>query len=91
LDSFFTKAKELLNSLNSITISLQEQKDKFFEETGFYEVPGAKLKHVFSGMFLALGSMAKGNIKALKIEWLSKAPFIRIDLKALTEEGKLLF
>jgi hypothetical protein len=41
LDLFFNKSKETLDALNNITSPLREEKEKFFEVTGFYEVPGA--------------------------------------------------
>lgn len=40
LDRFFERAKELSENLASITQPLQEQKDAFFETTGFYAVCG---------------------------------------------------
>jgi hypothetical protein len=41
MDNFFAKAKDILDQLTGITGPLIEEKDKFFEATGFYEVPGA--------------------------------------------------
>ena len=41
LDQFFESAKKLLDSFKDITGPLNEQKEKFFDVTGFYEVPGA--------------------------------------------------
>lgn len=41
LDDFFNQAKKILDSFKDITGPLGEQKDNFFEATGFYEVPGA--------------------------------------------------
>ena len=41
VDDFFNQAKRTLDAFKDITGPLQEQKDKFFEATGFYEVPGA--------------------------------------------------
>ena len=41
MDDFFDKAKEVLDQLASITKPLEDEKDKFFESNGFYDVPGA--------------------------------------------------
>lgn len=41
IDEFFGQAKKTLESFKDITGPLGEQKDNFFEATGFYEVPGA--------------------------------------------------
>jgi hypothetical protein len=41
MDNFFTKAKDILDTLTGITGPLYEERDKFFEVNGFYEVPGA--------------------------------------------------
>lgn len=41
LDDFFGQAKKTLEAFKDITGPLGEQKDAYFEVTGFYEVPGA--------------------------------------------------
>ena len=41
MDEFFSRAKKILKALADITEPLNDQKEKFFEVTGFYEVPGA--------------------------------------------------
>jgi hypothetical protein len=41
MDNFFTKAKDILDTLTGITGPLYEERDKFFEVNGFFEVPGA--------------------------------------------------
>lgn len=41
MDDFFDKAKETLDAFKDITGPLGEQKDNFFEATGFYMQPGA--------------------------------------------------
>lgn len=41
IDEFFGQAKKTLEAFKDITGPLGEQKEKFFEVTGFYEVPGA--------------------------------------------------
>ena len=41
MDTFFDKAKETLDGFKDITGPLGEQKEQFFEVTGFYAVPGA--------------------------------------------------
>ena len=41
MDDFFGQAKKTLDSFKDITGPLNEQKEKFFDATGFYEVPGA--------------------------------------------------
>jgi len=83
LDIFFSGAKEVLEAVTQITKDVREKKDNFFEATFFMEVPGAKMKHAFPGMFLACGSVVSGDISALKAEWLPKAPFVRIDTSTL--------
>jgi hypothetical protein len=40
MDRFFEKAKELMDNLAAITSPLAEQKDSFYEVTGFYAVCG---------------------------------------------------
>lgn len=65
LDSFFDKAKEFLDSIAELTGPLSEEKDKFFDVTGFFLCPGAgklrrhlmfilEVKMAFIGMFLSL-------------------------------------
>jgi len=41
MDDFFGQAKKTLDSFKDITGPLNEQKEKFYDATGFYEVPGA--------------------------------------------------
>lgn len=41
IDDFFQQTTRLLDAFKDITGPLGEQKDNFFEVTGFYEVPGA--------------------------------------------------
>ena len=46
MDHFFIQAKNFLDSVKDITGPLGDQKDSFFDVTGFYEVPGAgKQRH----------------------------------------------
>ena len=69
MDDFFDKAKEVLDNFKDITGPLAEQKDKFYEATGFYAVPGAgkrspiftysEVKHGFLGMFYSLITIVK--------------------------------
>lgn len=40
MDRFFEKAKELMDNFAGITSPLAEQKDAFYETTGFYAVCG---------------------------------------------------
>ena len=52
MDVFFNRAKEVLDAVKDLTGPLAEQKEKFFESTGFYEVPGAGkdfLTYIHSG------------------------------------------
>ncbi len=41
MDRFFDQAKEFLDSLADLTGPLGEEKDKFFDVTGFFLCPGA--------------------------------------------------
>jgi hypothetical protein len=41
MDDFFNEATKTLAAFKDITGPLSEQKDNFFDVTGFYEVPGA--------------------------------------------------
>ena len=41
MDDFFNEAAKTLAAFKDITGPLSEQKDNFFDVTGFYEVPGA--------------------------------------------------
>ena len=41
MDIFFRKAKDVLDLMAGVTDPLSEQKDKFLEANGFFEVPGA--------------------------------------------------
>ena len=41
MDDFFKKASGVLQAFKDITGPLGDQKDNFFDVTGFYEVPGA--------------------------------------------------
>ena len=68
MDDFFAQAKKTLDAFKDITGPLNEQKEKFYDVTGFYEVPGAgnhcsrnnicniEVKMAFVGMFLSLSS-----------------------------------
>lgn len=78
MDAFFDKAKEVMDNFKDITGPLGEQKDNFFEVTGFYEVPGAEVKHAFLGMFYALVALVKGDMDALGIEWKTGAPMVEV-------------
>ena len=62
MDRFFESAKKVLDAVKDLTGPLGEQKEKLFESTGFYEVPGAgkdfliynskEVKHAVLGMFV---------------------------------------
>ena len=41
LDKFFDAAKETLDTFMNLTSPITEFKDRFFEVTGFFAVPGA--------------------------------------------------
>lgn len=41
MDDFFNETTKTLTAFKDITGPLGEQKDNFFDVTGFYEVPGA--------------------------------------------------
>jgi hypothetical protein len=41
MDDFFDKAAKTLQAFKDITGPLGDQRDNFFDVTGFYEVPGA--------------------------------------------------
>ena len=41
MDNFFDRAGAILEGLKNLTGPLSEQKEKLFESTGFFEVPGA--------------------------------------------------
>jgi hypothetical protein len=45
MDDFFNEAAKTLAAFKDITGPLSEQKDNFFDVTGFYEVPGASKYH----------------------------------------------
>ena len=53
VDDFFSQAERLQNSFKDLTGPLQEQKDQFFEVTGFYEVPGAGKLHSMIYQYLS--------------------------------------
>jgi hypothetical protein len=41
MDDFFKKASGVLQQFKDITSPLSDQKDNFYDVSGFYEVPGA--------------------------------------------------
>jgi hypothetical protein len=65
LDNFFESAKKLMDAFKDITGPLGEQKEKFYDVTGFYEVCGAEVKHAFIGMFISLSSQCNGQMESL--------------------------
>lgn len=87
MDAFFDKCKEVLDAFKDITGPLGEQKDNFYEATGFYEVPGAEVKHAFLGMFYSLVSLVKGDMTALGIEWKTGAPMVEVRTDDIGEAG----
>jgi len=62
MDTFFTKCKELIEEFTTLTGPLNEAKDTFYEASGFFEVPGAKPKHIIVGVILTFGSLAAGDL-----------------------------
>lgn len=91
MDDFFDKCKEVLDNFKDITGPLGEQKDAFYEATGFYEVPGAEVKQAFMGMFYSLVSLVKGDMTALGIEWKTGAPMVDIRTDDIGEAGVRIF
>jgi len=51
--------------LASIASPLKEAQNKFYEAAGFFEVPGAKPKHIFLGVILSFGCLAAGDLASL--------------------------
>jgi hypothetical protein len=41
MDDFFQKCRDLIDQFKETTTPLSDAKEEFFEETGFYEVPGS--------------------------------------------------
>lgn len=41
MDLFFTKCDQMMKDFAAITEPLRTEREKFFEATGFYAVPGA--------------------------------------------------
>lgn len=91
MDAFFEKCTEVLDNFKNITGPLGEQKDNFYETTGFYEVPGAEVKHAFLGMFYSLVSLVKGDMTALGIEWKTGAPMVEVRTDEIGEAGKNIY
>lgn len=91
MDNFFDKCKEVLDNFKDITGPLGEQKDAFYEATGFYEVPGAEIKHGFLGMFYSLVSLVKGDMSALGIEWKTGAPMVEIRTDEIGDAGVRIY
>jgi hypothetical protein len=91
MDSFFDKCKEVLDSFKDITGPLGEEKDQFYEATGFYEVPGAEVKHAFLGMFYSFVAYVKGDMTALGIEWKSGAPMVEVRTDEIGEVGTNIY
>ncbi len=91
MDEFFDKCKETLDSFKDITGPLGEQKDQFYEVTGFYEVPGAEVKHAFLGMFYSLVSLVKGDMSALGIEWKAGAPMVEVRTDEIQGAGATIY
>lgn len=83
VDNLFGDAKDLVETLTSFQSSLEDQKDKFYEATGFEFAPGAKPKHAFNGMYLCLASTTQGDMDALKADWKADAPFAYVDVSNL--------
>jgi len=80
MDRFFDQVKELLTSFKNATDPYNEARDTLYEATKFYEVPGAKPKHVTTGMFLSFTSLSNGDLDKLKIEFKGDPPFIEIKM-----------
>ena len=88
VDNFFNKCKEIVDDLTSFESSLQDEKDKFYQATGFEFAPGAKPKHAFPGMYLALSSTVNGDLDALKADFKAEPPFAYVDVSNL--EGPIV-
>ena len=67
-----------MDKFKAIANAVGDEKENFFEVTGFYEVPGAEIKHAFLGMLYAFISMAKGNYDNLKVNLKTEAPFFEV-------------
>jgi hypothetical protein len=91
MDDFFDKCKEVLDNFKDITGPLGEQKDQFYEATGFYEVPGAEVKHSFLGMFYSFVSYVKGDMTALGIEWKTGAPMVEVRTDEIGDAGTKIY
>ena len=51
MDDFFKKAAGVLQSFKDISSPVDDQRDNFYNVTGFYEVPGASKYRSFSFTF----------------------------------------
>lgn len=80
VDNFFNKCKDVVDDLTSFESSLQDEKDKFYEATGFEFAPGAKPNQAFLGMYLCLSATTNGNIEALKADFKADPPFAFVDV-----------
>jgi len=78
IDDFFRKAKEVHTALEDITGPIKENRDKLYESTGFYEVPGAETKHAFLGMFISFAATVNGQMDSLGAQW-GGASFVGLD------------
>lgn len=58
-----------MTAFKDITSPLSDQKDNFYDVTGFWEVPGAKVKHAFVGMFISLVASCNAQGKSVKSQW----------------------
>lgn len=83
MDDFFQKCRDIIDQFKETIDPVDGAKGEFFEESGFYEVPGSKPKHMIIGIILYFGTLAAGDLNNL-IKFTTEAPFIDVDFDRCT-------
>jgi len=80
-----------MTSFKDITGPLSDQKDNFFDATGFYEVCGAEVKTAFIGMFVSLYAQVNGEINSLKTQWGATCPYMELNTAGLESSSNQMY
>jgi len=89
LDTFFEDCKGLLDAFAEVCQPIEDADDNFLDSTGFFDVPGAKVKDSLMGMIVFFGVLAKADWSKVKYDFKPEPPFMEIKLEGF-EDGVMM-
>ena len=91
MDRFFEQCTACKDSLEGTTSPLEDERQKLMELTGFEWIPGTKLNHMVTGMFISFAAAVNGNLSELKEQWKADPPFVFVDVSGTYDQAEAIF